>query len=225
MGQACKALRLELGYSDSDARTVALNNIESFVFSAQMTLNLLDSWAIGDKIIREAIPQLIGLTTVNAETVQRSGDILNKAAKLGFLTLTQFQIENLLRNVGRYLGVASLNDGFYRTAAKVLDELSIDPVHLDELNVAARLRNSLHANGIHHRQHKDELQTIVIDRVEYTFIDGKPVHCAAWEHIAHVFGNSILILEKVLKHETVMAINDPLRDDYAYFKDLDLQSI
>ena len=59
---------------------------------------------------------------------------------------------------------------------------------IDTLNVAARIRNSLHSNGIHHKQHVAEQSLVVLKGVAYEFKDGQKVECAGWEHIAHALG-------------------------------------
>ena len=124
LADACVELKKKLGYSDPDARTVALDNITDIARSGQMMLNLFDSWARGDQAIRQIIPQLIGLTTVTPEGVRMAGDMLNKSAKLSLVVLSQFQIENSLRNIGRELSIPQAGIGFYRTANSVLNALT-----------------------------------------------------------------------------------------------------
>jgi len=69
LADACLAVKARLGCSEADARTVALDNIMAITRSGQMMLNLFDSWVKGDELIRQAIPQLLGLQTV---TLQRT---------------------------------------------------------------------------------------------------------------------------------------------------------
>jgi hypothetical protein len=80
LAEACIALKKKLGYSDQDARTICLDNITAFPRSSQMTLNLLDSWHKGDEAARQVIPQLLGLTTVTSDAVQKAGDSQNKSS-------------------------------------------------------------------------------------------------------------------------------------------------
>ena len=216
LADASSALMKRLGYSAPDARTVALDNLVGLSRSAQMILNLLDSWVKGDEGVRQAIPQLLGLTTVTVAGVKSAGDMLNKSSRLGFTVLAQFQIENLFRNMARELGLPTGGTGFFRTARSVLDALHLPGDRMDILNTAARIRNSLHSNGIHHRQHQAESSSYAIRGVTYQFSDGAPVTCAGWEHLAHAFEASVGVIEEVCLSGAVQAISDPMMDQYAW---------
>jgi len=181
-----------------------------------MILNLLDSWTIGDDLIRQMIPQLVGLQTVTVDGVKMAGDMLNKSSRLGFSVLAQFQIENAFRNIAHELKLPPGRAGFYRTAAAVVKTLNLPTDRLDVLNTPARIRNSLHSNGIHHRQHLSESPRVIIRGVTYEFLDGQPVTCAGWEHIAHALEASVGVLEEVCLAPAVRAIADPLMDQYAW---------
>jgi hypothetical protein len=216
LAEASFALKTKLGYSDTDARTVVLDNIGSVARGGQMILNLLDSWSRGDELIRQCIPQLIGLTTVTPWAAQRAGDVLEKTNRLALATLAQFQIENAFRNVGRELGLPDPGVGFYACAREVLTALGIPSDRMQMLNVPARIRNSLHRNGIHHRQHPNETTRVVVRGVTYEFLDGQPVSCAGWEHIAHALEASVGVIEEVFLSPQVIAISDPMMDQYAW---------
>lgn len=99
LAEACISLKKDLGYPDPDARTVVLNNIIAFARADQMILNLLDSWTKGDDIVRQIIPQLLGLKTVTPESVKMAGAFLDKSTKLSLSLLAQFHIENVFRNI------------------------------------------------------------------------------------------------------------------------------
>lgn len=216
LAEACSRLKYKLGYSGADARTVALDNMVGIARSSQMVLNLLDSWTRGDEVVRQVIPQLIGLQIVTVDGVKTSGDLLNTSSRLGFGVLEQFQIENLFRNIARGLTLPSAGIGFYRTANGVLKHVGVAPDRMETLNTPARIRNSLHANGIHHRQHASEVSQVIVRGVTYDFVDGEPVTCAAWEHIAHALEASVGVLEEVCLTAPVRAIEDPLMDHYAW---------
>jgi hypothetical protein len=216
LAEACISLKRHLGYSDADARTVALDNITSIARSGQMVLNLLDSWCIGDQAVRQIIPQLIGLTTISKEHVNLAGDCLNKTSKLALVVLAQFQIENILRNIHRETNGETKRTGFYRCAEDVLGRLGLPPDLMEILNTPARIRNSLHNNGIHHRQHRSEKPIVVVRGVTYEFIDGQKVACASWEHIAHALEASVGVLGEIFNHPQIVAIPDPMMDQYAW---------
>lgn len=216
LADACSALKAKLGYSAPDARTVALENIISIARSGQMILNLLDSWTKGDEVICQVIPRLIGLTTVTVDGVRAAGDMLNKSSRLAFVVLGQFQIENALRNVARELIGPQVTGGFYRIAESVLKALPLPGDRMQILNTPARIRNSLHSNGIHHQQHPSESPQVSVHGVTYEFQDGQPVTCAGWEHIAHALEASVGVLEEVFLSKDVLSIPDPLMDQYAW---------
>ena len=216
LANACLSLKNQLGYSKPDARSVALDNVAWIAHSGQMTLNLLDSWVKGDELIRRIIPQLIGLQTLTPEAIKDAGDGLGKSAKLALAVLAQFQIENCFRNIYRELGLPHSGTGFYRCARDVLNALALPVVLLETLNATARIRNSLHANGIHHKQHPNENAVIVLKGVKYEFLDGQKVSCASWEHIAHALECSVEVLEQVFRQPQVSSIADPMMDMYAW---------
>lgn len=216
LAATCFRLKKQFGYSDPDARTVALDAIGAIAQYGAMNLNLLANWSEGNELARHVIPQVTGLLTVTAAGVQEAGDIISKCGKLALVTLTQFQIENALRNVGRELGVASPGVGFYRCAKDVLCALGLPATHLETLNVAAKLRNSLHTNGIHHKLYPSEKAIVVLKGVKYEFQDGIKVSCASWEHTAHALECSIEVLEQVFRHPQVASIPDPMMDVYAW---------
>lgn len=216
LGNACDALKNKLGYSDPDARTVALNNIKVIASAGLMMLNFLHSWANGDARIRQIIPQLIGLKTVNQTGVKMAGDTLSTTGKLTLCVLSQFQIENALRNIARELRLADSGKGFYNCATSVLGALSIPADRMQILNTPARIRNSLHSNGIYHRQHPSEPSSVTIRGVVYEFKDGQSISCASWEHIAHALEASVGVLEEVFLAPKVQALADPIMDHYAW---------
>lgn len=211
VADACEALRRRLGYSDLDARIVALRNVQDIARAGQMTLNLLDSWNRGDDLVRQVIPQLVGLTPVTKETVEIAGAILRETGKLSFLLLSQFQIENGLRNVCIEL-TATTPRKFFNVAKTVIDRLALPLDRMNPLLVSADLRNSLHSNGIHH----NPTRSITLGSVTYDFTLNQPVRCSDWEHIAHALEHSVGVLSEIFLHADVVGINDPIMDHYAW---------
>jgi hypothetical protein len=216
LAEAAHALLRRFNYSDPDARTVALNNVHLIARGSQLTLNLLDSWVKGDEAIRQVIPQLLGISQPTVDSVRLAGDLLGKNGKLALAVLAQFQIENLLRNLHRELSLGSAPAGFYRCAANVLNHLGISLDRLETLNVAARIRNSLHSNGVHHRQHPNEQPMVTLHGVAFEFKDGQKVECASWEHIAHALECSVAVVGDILSHPQVSSLPDPMLDVYAW---------
>ena len=206
-------VRTRFGYSDLDARSLVLNNVRSIAYAAQMVLNLLHSWSIGNETVRAAIPQLIGLTNVSDHSVKVAGNTLHKTAKLSLVILGQFQIETCLRNLARELNIKMSNRGFYPLTKSLVAFLGLPGVLVDELNVAAFIRNSLHGNGIH-SGYKGRDTVTTLDNVTYEFLHQQPVSCATVEHIAHALESSINILATVFGAQKVSVLKDPVMDQY-----------
>lgn len=77
---------------------------------------------------------------------------------------------------------------------------------LRTLNVAAQIRNSMHANGIHHGWNgSDTIESI--RGVEYCFEHGERVQCGSWFHIVTALTGSIEILDEVLSTPAVRGIS------------------
>lgn len=212
LAEACELLRARVGYSDPDARSVALCNLRDIARAGQMTLNLLDSWHRGDDLVRTVIPQLVGLQTVTSQSVESAGKILQKTGKLSLLLLGQFQVENALRNICREISPSPVPRKFFTVAKTVIDQLGLPPDRMNALVTPAELRNSLHANGIHQNQAK----TITLGMVTYEFTPNQPVRCSDWEHIANALEHSVGVLAEVFLHPRVPALADPIMDQYAW---------
>lgn len=209
----CESLRKRLGYSDQDARALVLNNLRSISYASQMTINLLDRWAIGDEAVRSIIPQLLGIKEITQRSLKIAGDMLHKTAKLSLVLLGQFQIENCLRTLARELNLSSRQTGFYRMAEGLLIEIGIPNDRLEILNTPALIRNSLHSNGIHHGY--GGVDTVVtVGGIVYQFCHEKRVQCATIEHIAHALETSVGVLDEVFHSPKVIALADPIMDQY-----------
>ena len=206
-------VRTRFGYSDQDVRSVVLNNVRSIAYSTQMVLNLLDNWCIGNEAVRAAIPQLLGVTDVSDRSIKVAGDTLHKTAKLSLVILGQFQIESCLSSLARELNLKRSNRGFFPLAKSLVALLGLPGALVDELNVAALIRNSLHGNGIH-SGYKGRDTVTTLDNVTYEFLHQQRVSCATVEHIAHALESSITILAKFFDAPQVRVLKDPVIDQY-----------
>jgi hypothetical protein len=214
LGNKCRQVLSSFTFDEKDTRRVTLDNVEKIARGGQMILNLLNSWCIGGVAVKQIIPQLVGLETVSEVGVKNAGGALNISSRLSLVVLGQFQIEYCLRNITEELNLPSGGTGFYRTAKNLTQHLSCPSNMLDELNVPALIRNSLHGNGIHHGFQGNNTTTHIAP-VTYEFIHNIPVNCASWEHIAHALENSIEILQHILSTNQVSAITKPIIDQYA----------
>jgi hypothetical protein len=181
-----------------------------------MTLNLLDSWCIGDEAVRTAIPQLLGLTGVTDHSVKVAGNSLHKNTKLSLALLGQFQIENCLRNLVREMTPDQPPPkAFFSLAQSLVTHLGLPDNLVAHLNVAALIRNSLHSNGIHAGyQGLDTVTTL--NNVTYEFRHQQKVSCATVEHIAHALESSVGILSTMFSAPEVSALKDPVMDQYVW---------
>ena len=206
-------VRTRFSYSDQDARSVVLNNVRSIAYSTQMVLKLLDSWCVGNEAGRAAIPQLLGVTSVSDRSVKVAADTLHKTAKLSLVILGQFQIESCLSNLALELNLKRPNRGFFPLTKSLVALLGLPDALVDELNVAALIRNSLNGNGIH-SGYKGRDTVTTLDKVTYEFLHQQRVSCATVEHIAHALESSINILATVFGAHQVSALKDPVIDQY-----------
>jgi hypothetical protein len=152
---------------------------------------------IGDEVIRQFIPQVLGLNTVTKEAVDYCASTIDKTNKLAFVLLSQFQIENLLSNISRELHLQEAR-GFYELSNIIVDYFAIGKEAYDLLYLPAAIRNSLHSNGIHKLPKSWADKRIRLDGVEYKFKLNSPVSCASWAHIAHALEHSITVLSDIL---------------------------
>ncbi|MEK7524528.1 MAG: hypothetical protein AAB588_05885 [Patescibacteria group bacterium] len=200
-------------YSDEDIRTITFANIRGIAYSSLGITNLLHSWVIGNEQIKQVIPQLLGMSEVTTRTVKLMGDDIAKTAKLSLILLCQFQIENLICLMANAIGATSKKKGFYDKVSSLIKSLELDSKKIEELNVPALIRNSLHSNGIHHSYDGKDF-SITLQGVDYEFLNGKKVSCASMTHIAHSLENSLEILDEILDHEKLKNHTEEIHDEY-----------
>ena len=153
------------------------------------------------------------MTSVSDHSVKVAGDTLHKTAKLSLVILGQFQIENCLSNLAQELNIKRPNRGFFTLTKSLVVLLGLPGALVDELNVAAFIRNSLNGNGIH-AGYKGRDTVTTLDTVTYEFLHQQRVSCASVEHIAHALESSINILATVFGAQQVSVLKDPVIDQY-----------
>ncbi len=198
-------------YSDEDARGVALTNCRSVSLYAVMILNIL---TIGEerKISSDDFKRLVGLTRGQARD---AGDILEKTTRLAFLVLFQFQIENLLRNLLHEVNGGDPLRQFYNLAREFTQTLSDPTRKLEIMNTAALIRNSLHANGVHHG-YRGSSTFLEISGCRFEFRHLQKVSCAGWGHIVVALDASTSVVEEILNLPQVRSLHEPVMDQYAW---------
>ena len=79
-----------------------------------------------------------------------------------------------------------------KAALKAVDIIGADLVN--EINKI--IRNSLHYNGIYHG-YKGQSTKVMIDNIEFNFINGKVIQTAGWEHICLAFAKGLEIIDEI----------------------------
>ena len=205
-------------YPDTDTRTAALVNVRFVGYSTLSIANLLDSWSKGDETVRQVISSLIGLTDVNEKSVKLMGDSLHKSSKLSLILIGQFQIENCISNISEALEISSGTNRFYKKAEMLIAHLGFVDDKLKTLNTGAKIRNSLHSNGIHNDGY-DFHHTLKGD-VKYDFYNGEKVSCASLPHIAHALECSLEVLDEIISSSKVKN-KSVIKDKYVALLDLE----
>ena len=201
-------------YPDIDTRTAALVNVRFVGYSTCAIANFLDSWSKEDRIVRQVIPSLIGLTDVNEKSVKLMGDSLHKSSKLSLILIGQFQIENGISNISEILGISSGSKGFYNKAKMLIDHLGFGSDKFETLYTGALIRNSLHSNGIHHGYKGKSYHITLKGGVQYDFDDGKKVSCASLPHIAHALECSLEVLDEIISSNQIKSYTGLIKDTY-----------
>ena len=206
----CTRIIEKHNYLGTDTRTAALVNVRFVGYSTLAIANLLDSWSKGDETVRQAIPSLIGLTDVNEKSVKLMGDSLHKSSKLSLILIGQFQIENCISNINKALAISS-NNKFYSKVKALINFVEFGDYELKTLNTGAKIRNSLHSNGIHNEY--DFHHTLKGD-VQYDFNNGEKVSCASLPYIAHALECSLEVLDEIISSNQVKSYTGLIEDTY-----------
>jgi hypothetical protein len=164
----------------------------------------------------KSLAVLLGCDQSHLKMVQE--DML-RAAKLFLLLEFQFQTETLFAGVTKAVGAAPAKMGFYNVAKTTLEAMGLTGVDAKRrvLTVPAKMRNSMHSNGVYHGRS----ETGTIKGVEFKFEDGKKVECGSWFHIVTALQASIEITAEVLKSPRATSIA-LIEDAYAVQKAVDL---
>lgn len=212
--ETCTGFIKKHGYPDNDTRTASLVNIRLVSYSSLGIANLLYRWSKGDNTVQQIIPQLLGLIQVDTKSVRLMGNSLHKTSKLSLILLGQFQIENCIANICKALGVKSKSMRFYDKANALLTHLGLNPSRLDILNTGAKIRNSLHSNGIHYSYGRADFHSN-LKGVQYDFINGQKVSCATFPHIAHALECSVEVLDEIYSAPQLKSYPSLILDTYA----------
>ncbi|MBW7992523.1 MAG: hypothetical protein FVQ84_21250 [Planctomycetes bacterium] len=150
------------------------------------------------------IMQLLGLQ--QPKDLESCLDGLNKNAKLSFITMTQFAIENCIERVLDAIPGEKAQKTFCKSSLRLLEATKVDD-HKNKhkiLMVPAWIRNTFHSACIHSRASK----TVIIDGESYKFEKGKGLSCGTWSHLMHCLSNALDIYEEMLCSSIVTSISN-----------------
>lgn len=205
LGREFNEVADSLGLPDHDARSLALRNASHLAGAATMILNVLDA---GTRSREEDIRALLGLTQGSPQV---AADDLEKFARIGLVTLIQFQVENLLANVVRALGSDPYR-GYSRLVDQVL-ELTMAPMRRarNALLVPSWIRNTLHNNGIH----EGPDARIQVHGHRFRFRRGRRFSQAGWGEVSHSLRSELRTIERLLFSPAVRRVAAPVVDRYS----------
>jgi len=188
-----------LGVPANDARRVALNNIASAISAEVGILRLIDHI---NRQTPEVRRHIFGVGSDATFEVVRQ-DVLT-AGRGHLLVESQFQIENALRNVLRTLDPARQIQGFVNIVKEAVGRSGVTDTDAIEsvLRTAAKIRNTLHANGIHHGPPIE----IAFGGVRFELVDGAPAECGSIQHITELVRASVNATIAVFRGPRVAAL-------------------
>jgi hypothetical protein len=199
------------GTSDDiqDVRAVTLLNYKDDLLLNTMLLNIL----VGveqNTVSLDTFRSMTGLHRTSAQDIPRLLERLEQYLRLSLATTLQFRTENLTANILSVLKNDPLPNLFSQKAKLLLGLLSVGGIQrdVDLLSILQLIRDCLHNNGYHYHQTME----IEFDGFLFVFESGSRVTCAGWDHVALGFEATLLVVEKILNHEKVKAIREPIHN-------------
>lgn len=207
-------VRDEFGHAETDARRVNLNNVLMATGAASATLRLLH-WA---KFDGGDVHLIAALNLLDPEYINLVAEDMLRSSRLFLLLECQFQFEALMRNVLISLSGERGPQGFYNLARRLIELVQLPEPNekLADMNVAALMRNSMHANGVHHGQ-KGSSSVRVLDGIEFRFENGARVQCGHWLHVTTALAASLGVIRAILNAPVVRAL-EHVPDQYAVLR-------
>ena len=197
----CNHILKKIALPDDDARAQGIIHVRQFCNTLAAVPIKLQQNAENRRNI-PVIMQLLGLQRV--EHLKSCLGDLNKNAKVSFVTMTQFALENCIERVLDAIPSEKAQGTFSKSSLRLLEvtQLADHQMKHEILMVPAWIRNTLHSAGIHSRTTK----TILIDGEPYKFEKGKRLSCASWSHLMHCLSNVLDIYEEMLCSSVVTTI-------------------
>jgi len=189
----CNSIVDKLALPRDDIRTVGLIHVRQFCNTlAAIPMKLQQNAEISK--LRPAVMSILGISNVNDLKLCLCD--FNKNSKTSFVTMAQFALENCVARVLKAIDKKPANSFTVNIdqLTKATELADIDKKR-NILKVPARIRNSLHAGGIHGGDRGPA--EVDIDGVQYRFVKGHRVVGASWSHIFHVYSHCLDIYEEM----------------------------
>ena len=200
----CNAIISALNLPDDDIRTQGMIHVRQCCNTlAAIPIKLQQNAKISQNV--PLIMEILGLS--DASSLELVLKDLNANAKVSFLTVVQFALENSAKQVVETLSGQDAPIRFKKIVENLIDLTGISSPQnkqnkLDLLLVLAYLRNTLHANGV---QRKPDV-TIMVDGEAFVFEQDKRIDCTSWSHILFALYHSLSVYEEMYLSPTVKAV-------------------
>lgn len=191
-------------YSGEDARQSIFRNLIGIVDWTLLNLNILS--AINRNVL--LTKEFENLKNMDSKKKRTWLKNIEKQYRMSFSTLLNFQVENFLKNVLAKLQRKDPPENFSTIIEQLLYKITIsDPDSKQILQTPARLRNTLHSNGIHT---KDTITLYTIDGFDFEFIKGQKINCGTWYHLCVCMNRIIDVLDEITLSPEVKIIPEPI---------------
>ncbi len=197
----CNEILGNLNLPEEDVRALAIVQVRQCCNTlAAVPIKLCQSAEVNSNV--PAMMTLLGVS--RPDDLKSCLDDLNRNARISFVTVVQFALENCIERVLDAIATQKALGSFSKSSRRLIDltELEDPSSKHDILMVPAWIRNTLHAGGVHSRRSK----TVLIDGEPYEFQQGKRVECASWSHLFHAFHNALGVYQEILCSPSVVSI-------------------
>ena len=198
----CNHILKKLALPNNDARSEGIIQVRSFCNTlAAVPIKLQQN--AENRRNAPVIMQLLGLQCI--EHLKSCLIDLNKNAKVSFITMTQFALENCIERVLDAIPSEKAQGTFSKSSLRILEVTKVADYKTKHeiLMVPAWIRNSLHSACVHGRASR----MVVIDGESYNFEKGKRISCGSWSHLMHCLLNALDIYEEMLCSSVVTSIS------------------
>lgn len=197
----CKSIIQQLDLPKIDARAQALIQVRQLCNTlGAVPIKLQQNAEIASNL--PVVMAILGLQ--NARDVEAVLGDLNKNAKVSFVTMVQFALENCVDRILHALTGQQESARFSTNSKKLIELAGLDrPGKKHELMlVLAWIRNTFHAGGVHRKSTK----TILIGGEQYKFEKGETLMCGSWSHLFHATDRSLDVYAEILLSAPVARI-------------------